>query len=184
MPSSTGAGGRLDPETDPSSGAHDEQRQRAMSERITRQILLWARLSFVLVGSMPWWLPLARRYLPAEPVWLLLDWLFIPICHRIPARTLSIAGVAMPLCSRCAGIFAGLAVGALCPWPRLRLRSARIAISVAGLVMLIDVLAQELAWHPLWHSTRIATGVLLGHVMACTLFAAIRRERRQPAHKA
>jgi len=181
MPSSTGVDGRLGPEPDPSSGAHDERRRLDTTERITRQILLWARLSFVLVGSMPWWLPLARRYLPAEPVWLALDWLFLPICHRIPARTLCIAGVAMPLCSRCAGIFAGLALGALCPWPRLGLRAARAALAVAGLVMLLDVLAQELSWHPLWHSTRVGTGVLLGHLMACTLFAAIRRERPQPA---
>jgi uncharacterized membrane protein len=153
----------------------------APNERITRQILLWARLSFVLVGSMPFWLPLARRYLPAEPVWLPLDWLFLPICHRIPARTLTIVGVAMPLCSRCAGIFAGLAVGALFSWPRLGLRAARWALGAAGLLMLLDVLAQELSWHPLWHTTRLGTGMLLGHLMACTLFAAIRRERSRAA---
>ena len=162
----------------PGDAPHDEPRRSELHERISRQILLWTRVSFVLVGSLPWWLPFARRYLPAEPVWLLLDWLFVPMCHRLPSRTLGFAGVAMPLCSRCAGIFAGLALGALVPWPRLRLPAARIALALAGLLMVLDVVAQELAWHPLWHSTRIATGVLLGHLMACTLFAAIRRERR------
>jgi len=144
--------------------------------RVRRQILFWARVSFVLVGSLPWWLPLARRYLPAAPVWLLLDWLFLPVCHRLPSRTLCLAGVAMPLCSRCAGIFAGLALGAIAQWPRLGLRAARWILAGAGLLMALDVAAQELGWHPLWHWTRIATGVLLGHLLACTLFAAIRRE--------
>jgi uncharacterized membrane protein len=151
--------------------------QTAARRRVARQVLFWARMSFVLVGSLPWWLPVARRTLPGAPLWLLLDWLFLPVCHRLPSRTLMITGVAMPLCSRCAGIFAGLALGALVERPRLGLRAARWALATAGLLMLLDVLAQELGWHPLWHSTRIATGVLLGHLMACTLFAAIRRER-------
>jgi uncharacterized membrane protein len=162
----------------PSDEPDDAPKRIAAHARVVRQIRLWTRVSFVLVGALPWWLPLARRYLPAEPVWLLLDWLFVPVCHRLPSRTLVLAGVAMPLCSRCAGIFAGLATGALVPWPRLELRAARFALALAGSLMLLDVVAQELGWHPLWHSTRIATGVLLGHLMACTLFAAIGRERR------
>jgi uncharacterized membrane protein len=181
MPSSPPADGMPSAASATGGAPDDDQARAATRLRVTRQLLCWARVSFVLVGSLPWWLPVARRYLFGAPVWLLLDWLFLPVCHRLPSRTLVIAGVAMPLCSRCAGIFAGLALGAIAQWPRLRLRAARWALGGAGVLLLLDVLAQELGWHPLWHSTRIATGVLIGHLMACTLFAAIRRERRPAA---
>ena len=34
------------------------------------------------------------------------------MCHRMPERTIELAGVAMPVCSRCGGLFTGLALGA------------------------------------------------------------------------
>lgn len=147
-------------------------------ERITRQLLLMARVSFVLVGTLPWWLPLLRATVPALwPVWQVFDLLFVVVCHRLPERTLEVADVAMPVCSRCAGIFTGLALGALIARPRLRLRSARVAVLAAGLLLAADVAAQDLGLHPLWHGSRLLTGSLLGYVLATTLIAAIRRER-------
>ena len=154
------------------------QRLALEHERITRQLLFFARSSFVLVGFMPWWLPLARATLPLGPVGQVFDLLFVVLCHRLPERTIEIAGVAMPLCSRCAGIFTGLGLGALIAWPRPTLRVTRYAVVVAGAIMLLDVIAQDLGWHPLWHSTRLGTGILLGYVLSCALVAAIVRERR------
>lgn len=136
-------------------------------------------MSFVLVGTLPWWLPLLRAALPQLwPVWQVFDLLFVVVCHRLPERTLEIADVAMPVCSRCAGIFTGLALGALVAWPRLRLRTARWAILGAGLLLVADVAAQDLDWHPMWHWSRLSTGALLGYIMACALVAAIVRERK------
>ena len=69
---------------------------------VTEELLFLARASFVVVGTMPWWLPLARAALPLGPVGQVFDLLFVVVCHRLPDRTLDLAGVAMPVCSRCA----------------------------------------------------------------------------------
>jgi uncharacterized membrane protein len=149
----------------------------AERQRLVARLLLGARVLLVVVGVSPWLLPFARRYLPAEPVWRLLDWCFDGVCHRMLSRTLTLASLPMPLCSRCAGIFAGLALGALVPWPRLELRRARWALGASGVLMVLDVLAQDLGLHPFWHWTRLLTGVLLGHFGARLLVAAIERGR-------
>ncbi len=41
----------------------------------------------------------------------LLHWLGYGVCHQIPARTIHLAGQALPLCARCSGIYVGAAVG-------------------------------------------------------------------------
>ncbi len=146
--------------------------------RVSRQILFWARMSFALVGTIPWWLPLLQAALPLGLFGDALEVPFVLICHRLPDRTIELAGVAMPLCSRCAGIFTGLAVGAALCWPRPNMRQTRFALLAAGLLMLADVLTQDLGVHPMWHSTRLATGTLLGWVASAALMTAIIRERR------
>jgi uncharacterized membrane protein len=135
-----------------------------------------ARMSFALGGALPWALPFARAALPLGPIGALLDGMFFFVCHRRPERTLVLSGVAMPLCSRCAGIALGLLIGAIAAWPAPSLRATRIGVAGAGLLMLADVVTQDLGIHPLWHASRIGTGALLGFVAAIGLFAAIRRE--------
>jgi uncharacterized membrane protein len=143
-----------------------------------RDVLLYARVAFFIVGSMPWWLPLMRAYLPLGPVGIVLDGLYMMVCHRLPDRTLQLAGVAMPLCSRCAGIFTGLAMGALLVWPRLDIKRARWLLLGAGLLMLADVVTQELLWRPPWHTTRLITGIALGWIASAALMSAIIRSPR------
>ena len=145
--------------------------------RVSHQILFWARVSFALVGTMPWWLPLSRALLPLGILGEAMELPFMLMCHRLPERTIEIAGVAMPLCSRCSGIFSGLALGAALCWPRLTLRRARLGLLAAGLLMLADVLTQDLGVHPVWHATRLVTGTLLGWVASAALMTAIIRER-------
>lgn len=41
----------------------------------------------------------------------LLHWLGYGVCHQIPARTIHLAGQALPLCARCSGIYLGAAAG-------------------------------------------------------------------------
>src|SRR4051794_10855485 len=101
------------------------------------------RVVFVLLGVVPRIPPLARAALPLGRAGELLDLLFVPMCHRIPARTLYFAGVPMPLCSRCAGIFAGLALGALIMRPRVDIARWRVLVAVASALMLLDVVTQD-----------------------------------------
>src|SRR5512132_493563 len=90
------------------------------------------RAGFIVVGVLPWILPFARALLPLGRAGELLDLFFLPMCHRLPERTLSLAGVSMPLCSRCAGIFAGLALGSLLLRPRVEIARWRLLVAAAG----------------------------------------------------
>ncbi len=135
-----------------------------------------ARTSFVVSGLLPWALPLLRATLPLGPLFILLDAMFFFVCHRRAERTLLIASVPMPLCSRCAGIALGLALGAGVAWPSFDAKTTRILVVVAILLMLGDVVTQDLGIHPVWHTTRILSGCFLGYVLASGLFALIRRE--------
>lgn len=133
------------------------------------------RVGFVLAGLAPWLLPLARAALPLGRAGELLDRLFVPLCHRLPERTLALAGVAMPLCSRCGGVFAGLALGALLLRPRVPVARYRIFLAAAAALMLLDVVTQDLGLHPIWHATRIASGLLFGYALAVGCLLAMRR---------
>lgn len=157
----------------PSAPADPHERER---RDLAHQALWIVRACLVLVGTMPWWLPLVKGSF--GPVGVILDALFIVICHRDPARTIDLWGTAMPVCSRCAGIFSGLALGAAFAWPRIPIRVARYALVIAGLIMLADVVTQDLGIHPPWHATRLLTGGLLGWVASSALVTAIMNERR------
>jgi uncharacterized membrane protein len=148
--------------------------------RARRRILFWARLSFILVGTMPWWLPVLEALLPLGLIGMSLELPFMFICHQLPERTIVIMGEAMPLCSRCSGIFTGLALGAITCWPRLTIQKARILLALGGLLMLADVITQDLGIHPMWHATRLLTGGILGWLGCAALMTAIIKET-QPA---
>jgi uncharacterized membrane protein len=134
------------------------------------------RATFVVMGVFPWALPLLRAHLALGTIGEALDGAFVTMCHRIPERTLVLDGVAMPVCSRCSGIFAGIALGAVVMRPFLSARAWRWAISAAALGMLLDVATQDLGVHPVWHATRLATGAFFGYAIAVACITALRRE--------
>ena len=141
----------------------------------TARLLRFTRAALLVLGVLPWILPFARAYLPLGRAGELLDLLFLPMCHRIPARTIYVDAVPMPLCSRCAGIFAGLALGALVLRPRVTLARWRVLIGAAGALMLLDVVTQDLGVHPIWHATRVASGLLFGYAIAAACILSMRR---------
>lgn len=149
--------------------------------RARTRILFWARLSFILIGTMPWWLPLLRAALPLGLVADAMALPFMFVCHQMTERTLHLAGEAMPLCSRCAGIFTGLALGAVTCWPRVTVNKARLLLAGGGLLMLADVVTQDLGIHPVWHTTRLLTGAILGWIACATLMTAIIRDNQASA---
>ena len=100
------------------------------------------------------------------------------VCHRLEERVLSIAGTPMPLCSRCAGIWLGISVAGALAWPALPLRVLRVLVPVAIALLIADVVLQDLGVHPIWHTTRIATGLLLGVPLGGAAGALIARELR------
>lgn len=132
------------------------------------------RVALFLGGALPWLLPLGRSYLPLGAAGIALDLAYVPMCHRLPERTLAIAGVPMPLCSRCAGIFAGVALGAVLMRPRLALAVWRWIIAATGVLMALEVVAQDAGLHPIWHPTRVLSGLLFGYALAVTCVTALR----------
>src|SRR5262249_53086596 len=117
----------------------EEARPRARATLLTM-----GRAVLVVAGVVPWLLPLTRALLPLGSAGAAIDLLFVPMCHRLPERTLSLLGVLMPLCSRCAGIFAGAAIGAAIARPRLSLPRWRWIIAATGALMALDVLTQDM----------------------------------------
>jgi uncharacterized membrane protein len=135
----------------------------------------FARASFVAVGVWPWiWTFLRPR---AGSLGDVVEVTFALVCHRMAERVLVLGGCAMPVCSRCAGIFAGLATGAVIAWPAMSLPRAQRTLAVALVLMLCDIVTQDLGLHPPWHAARLATGGLLGYLATATLVRLIRREQ-------
>ena len=134
------------------------------------------RAALILGGALPWLGPLWRSSVPRSKVGPALDLVFVPMCHRLPERTLRIAGELMPLCSRCAGVFAGVAIGAIVARPWLPLARWRGMIAATGALMALDVLTQDVGLHPVWHPTRVLTGLLFGYALAVTCVTALRGE--------
>ncbi|MBM4374910.1 MAG: DUF2085 domain-containing protein [Deltaproteobacteria bacterium] len=141
--------------------------------RRARNTAVVARAVLVLVGLAPWLVALLTVSVgPTLGEWLGLP--FALVCHRRPERSLAFLGVVMPVCSRCAGLYAGGAVGALVGRPRLGLGRARTLLAVAGSLLLVDIVTQDAGVHPPWHGTRLATGALLGYLAAVTLVGLMR----------
>ncbi|MGK3984985.1 DUF2085 domain-containing protein [Sorangium sp. So ce136] len=133
------------------------------------------RYALVLLGALPWCIPLARSRLPLGELGAALDRFFVPMCHRLPERSLALEGVMMPICSRCAGIFAGVAAGAVIARPRLKMTAWRPILIAISALMVVDVATQDLGLRPVWHATRLATGLAFGYAVAAAFVAQLAR---------
>jgi uncharacterized membrane protein len=138
-------------------------------------LLSIVRCALVLLGALPWSLPLARSRVPLGELGAALDRVFAPMCHRMPERSLALDGVVMPLCSRCAGIFAGIAAGAAIARPRLAMTAWRPILITLAALMAVDVATQDLGLRPVWHASRLATGVAFGYAVAAAFLTQIAR---------
>ncbi|AKT36309.1 DUF2085 domain-containing protein [Chondromyces crocatus] len=165
---------------DPQVGLRDDciPRSEAAARREAQAVVLATmRMGLVLIGVLPWGLPVARAYFELGVVGDALDRMFAPMCHRLPERTLVVTSVLMPVCSRCAGIFSGLVVGAMIARPLLSMRTWRVLLCIASAAMVGDVVIQELGIRPLSHSARLATGFSVGYCMAVAFVTHVSGER-------
>ncbi len=141
---------------------------------------VYVRASFLV-------LPLAIVF-PMVLRWLgRIDWAkavelpFSVVCHRLPERTLVFSGAPMPICSRCAGMWMGFAFAAALAMPHFSIKRLRLIVLGAGLLLLLDVLAQDFGLHPFSHVTRFITGALFAIPFGGTLGHLITRELRDGA---
>jgi len=110
----------------------------------------------------------------ASPQWRLL---FRMLCHGIPSRCLELFGVKMPLCARCAGIYAGLLAGIVLFWaiPLLRERVMRSVAFVAAMPLAIDGLTQLTGLRESTNPLRMATGLIAGLAFGLWILSAVER---------
>jgi uncharacterized membrane protein len=147
-----------------------------MAETWNRRATLFAaRASF---ASITLWVALttALRAADAGLWWTAFDLPFHLLCHLIPERVISIAGTPLPLCSRCTGIWIGASLSAAFAWPVLPLRTLRVVLPIALGLMGIEVLTQDLGWHPVFHPTRLLSGLLISVPLGGAIGGMITRE--------
>lgn len=139
-----------------------------------------ARVLLLIAGSLPF-LVRPLRAVPggARVADLLAVW-FAFQCHGRLDRTLVLFGRFLPVCSRCTGLYAGLALGALLPWRSLAARTRRAWVLAAFALMAGEVVVQNATNHAPWHAARLLTGVLVGWPIAMTVVAAVEHRRREP----
>ena len=145
-----------------------------MDSRRRRVLLL--RGGLFLLGVCPWllalagWSPLARS-------------LFAMPCHQLIAHTLHLhawggaTAHAMVVCSRCAGIYLGIAVGTVALLPRRWLAHGRALLLLALAVNLLDAAGRWLGFWGIVHPARLLVGGFLGWVMAAFMFAELTKVR-------
>ena len=129
------------------------------------------RLLLALSGALPWLLATFSRHTPD------LRPLFKDFCHQIPERTLTFFGTPMVVCSRCAGIYAGIALGAVTPSFVFMARHGRLFLWVALFIVLSDVFVQNYLLHSINHALRITTGFIAGWTASAFLFSSIGKPR-------
>ena len=94
------------------------------------------------------------------------------VCHQIPERSFHLAGVQLPVCARCFGIYAGAAAAAAiyvlgvfvadsARWRTLSPRAARRVFLVSALPTMLTV---ALEWAGLWRGSNIVRAIAGGVV--------------------
>jgi uncharacterized membrane protein len=95
---------------------------------------------------------------------------FAPVCHQMPERSFAAWGLPLAVCARCAGMYAGFALGAL-GYPLVRPLGSRETPARAWLIAAAVPTAVDFAlgFFGLWENTHLSrslTGALLGAVAA------------------
>jgi uncharacterized membrane protein len=107
--------------------------------------------------------------------------LFRTLCHGKPERCLELFHVPMPICARCAAIYAGLIAGLAFfrLIPRLREKTMRLVAFAALAPLALDGLTQLTGLRESTNPLRIATGVIVGMAFGLWILSAV--ERRDEA---
>jgi uncharacterized membrane protein len=130
-----------------------------MSARVRERLGTVVRALLVFGGVAPF-LPALTEGVPGlQALGRALDAWFVFHCHREEARSL----VSSAVCTRCLGIYVGLAFGALVARPRLPPRKHLFWIGIAAAALSADVLTEAVGWRPPSATLRFVTGALLAY---------------------
>jgi uncharacterized membrane protein len=104
------------------------------------------------------------------------------ICHQRPERSFHLAGVQLPVCARCLGLYASGAMGAViaCVWAdrgrgEVQAQDARWALAIAAVPTALTLGCEWIGlWHPSGAARALAAiplGAMAGWVLVRTLAA-------------
>ena len=108
--------------------------------------------------------PLLARSFPVAGVYLYV--IFSPLCHQIPARSFFLAGLQLPVCARCTGIYLGGFIGSFFVRPRA---PPPWVLMVACIPMGIDGVTQ-IVFRESTNPIRFLTGFIAGLVVVFYLY--------------
>lgn len=103
------------------------------------------------------------------------------ICHQRPERSFHLAGVPMPVCARCSGLYFSGAAGALLAWSRrrnkvTRPRSSRLVLLAAALPTALSVAGELAGVIPSSNSSRMIAALPLGAAAGWIFVRSLRSE--------
>jgi uncharacterized membrane protein len=95
------------------------------------------------------------------------------VCHQRPERSFHLAGLPLPVCGRCTGVYVGAAIGAVLPlvrdWRRrvrVSVRGWRSVLTLAIVPMAASFVLEWLTPVPVSNLARAATGLVAGSAIA------------------
>jgi uncharacterized membrane protein len=106
-----------------------------------------------------------------------LDTWFSFQCHREATRSFAASAV----CTRCLGIYVGLALGALVVRPRLAPKPHVSWLFGASVVLVLDVASEALGWRAPSAPLRFVTGFALAYPVGVSIVRALRGRTRSRA---
>lgn len=99
------------------------------------------------------------------------------ICHQRPERSFHLAGVQVPVCARCFGLYASSALGALIAWGsrrRLRTTTSRPALALAALPTALTWSLEAAGLVAFSNASRAAAALPLGVVVGWVVVQMVR----------
>jgi uncharacterized membrane protein len=104
------------------------------------------------------------------------------VCHQLPERSFHIAGVQLPVCARCTGLYAGGLIGAIVWLARARRplahATARRALVLASIPTLVSVVSALAGWWDPANALRAVLALPLGVIVGVLVTAVAVRDLR------
>jgi uncharacterized membrane protein len=99
------------------------------------------------------------------------------VCHQRPERSFHLAGIQLPVCARCLGLYASGAAGLVAAWlwSRRIARHARVLLVATALPIIITVALEWIGAIATTNVERFLTGLPLGLVAGLVIVESLRR---------
>jgi uncharacterized membrane protein len=137
-------------------------------------------LVFLAVAAFAWLaLLIAAPFLPA-PLSAAVYVIGSFICHQRPERSFDLAGLQLPVCARCLGVYAGAAMGTVAAFRIGRVRRPRAVAILAVVPALVSLVVEWAGVSALSNTIRAATGVVAGGLVAAVVLATLHYEQCAP----